>query len=147
MDHTDESLHGQEMIKMVLFILLSIGIIGPTMSALNLSFYSQYKQTKSDAQIYSLTLPCFVEKIIAREINEKNRPSWTMIESRFLISIQHPLNSTKKYFEEKSIPLSTYNSVVSLMFHSSMGFDSIFVSRSTIPILVLSILTTLNEFH
>lgn len=100
------------MLKVVLFLFISIGIFGPTIATLNFSLYTQYKQTKTDAETFSLTLPCSVEKIISREINEKNRPSWTIVESKFLISIQHPFNNTKKYFEEKSIPISTYNSVV-----------------------------------
>jgi hypothetical protein len=107
----------------ILFICLIATIVFSVISINNLHLYSKYQQIKLEAKAFSLIIQCHIDQIISREVtNLYQNPSWTTIESKFLISIIHPLNKTKRIFEETSVPVSLYNTVVSRLFFQILIF-------------------------
>jgi hypothetical protein len=104
----------EEMIVGIIFICLLATIMCSIISMNNLHLYTKYQEIKHEAETFSLIIQCHIDKIISREItNLYHKPTWTSIESKFVISVIHPLNNTKQVFEESSVPISLYNSVVS----------------------------------
>ncbi len=113
----------EEMLVGILFICLIATIVFSVISINNLHLYSKYQQIKLEAKAFSLIIQCHIDQIISREVtNLYQNPSWTTIESKFLISIIHPLNKTKRIFEETSVPVSLYNTVVSRLFFQILIF-------------------------
>ncbi|CAF4952524.1 unnamed protein product, partial [Rotaria socialis] len=95
------------------FICALATIMCSILSLSNLHLYTKYEETKFQHATFSLAISCHIDKIITREIkNPSLDPLWTGIESKFLISIIHPVNNTIKFFEESSVPLSSYLTVV-----------------------------------
>ncbi|CAF0872509.1 unnamed protein product [Rotaria sordida] len=106
-------LKSDELFVGIVFICLLTTILCLMISISNLPLYSKYQQVKLQQATFSLIIQCHIDKIIVREItNSNDNSSWTIIESKFIISIIHPLNNTKQNFEESTVPLSLYNTVV-----------------------------------
>mgnify|MGYP000678150628 CR=1 FL=1 len=102
-----------EMLIGMSFICLSATVLCFLISISNLHLYSRYQEIRSKSKLFSLNIQCHVDKILTHEIRDLNHdPSWTYIESKFLISLVHPLNNAKRVFEESSVPILLYNTVV-----------------------------------
>lgn len=107
-------LKSNEMLIGIMFICLLVTIICSAMSINNFDLYIKYQQIKFESEKFSLLIQCQIDEIISREIiNSSENLPWTIVESKFIISIIHPLNNTKQTFEESSVPISLYNTVVS----------------------------------
>jgi hypothetical protein len=100
----------EEMFIGIVFICLLATIMCSIIAINNIHLHTEYQQVRYEAQRFSLRLSCTIENIVTRE---RRHPSWTSIESKFLISIQHPLNNNRTYFEVISVPISLFTSVVS----------------------------------
>ncbi|CAF4663997.1 unnamed protein product, partial [Rotaria sp. Silwood1] len=106
-------LKSEEMLVGIIFICLLTTILCSMISISNLPLYSKYQEIKLQHATFSFIIQCHIDKIIVREItNSNDNSSWTIIESKFIISIIHPLNNTKRTFEESTVPISLYNTVV-----------------------------------
>lgn len=104
----------EEMLVGIIFICLLATIMCSIISINNLHLYAKYQEVKLEAEAFSLMIQCHIEQIVSREVtNPYQNPPWTTLESKFRISIVHPLNRTRTIFEESSVPISLYNSVVS----------------------------------
>jgi len=115
-------LKSQEMLIGTLFICLLATIMCSLIAIKNYDLYFKYQDMKIQADRFTLMIQCYIEQILTREYtNPYQNPTWTFLKSKFLISIIHPMNNTRKTFEESSVPISLYYSVVRrLIFFSNI---------------------------
>ena len=139
-------LKSDEMLVGIIFICLLTTIMCSIITINNLHLYSRYQQIKLEADTFSLVIQCHIVKIVSREVTSpfQQHSSWTSVESRFLISILHPQNNTRKLFEEESVPLAIFNTVVSPHPVAQLVPLPQSSSRSIVPTRAMSILRTTN---